>query len=700
MAYRQGGTNGAFGNRRNNNFGGGNRGGQGGYHNNNGGHGGGRYHDDENKYVGAPYNFVPFTDQVQAVKEEELTLHNEVRDDLLSGEITYTIKAETPISVDNGKEKFFRDAYNRPAIPGSSIRGLIRSNAQILGFSSMSDDIDDYALMFRHVGANADLKEIDDSYRHILGAKQISIPGAGNRNVSVLLNVQAGYIRNIGGKYEIIPCVLKGIDKEHGKMNYFYLSERTVIDSYLNDGKNYSFEGLLSQSENHLAHCAIKPPRPNEDGKYSPFEHVGSGRNASWVDPYKESGERNERNGRPKDYIRGGYRPDFFPVSYEHNGRKVTAVGKPGIYKLNGYALLSGPMQQKKAIYIIPDIDLGNDVEKLPISKEDINAYKIDLENKKNIVKKNLGFFALPQNGQTRPVFYIYNQGDKRLYFGYTPNIRLFYTHTIKDGLPASQKQTKLDMAKAMFGFINGKGTIDSYKSRVSFSEALAKNAAEDRPVEAILGEPKPTSFNDYLTTRDGHATTYNTDGFKLRGTKQYWLHDEVKVPDSSGNKNDKVKSSFTPLKAGTTFTGKIRFDNLTKEELGLLLWCIRLEEGSRMNIGKGKAYGCGVISVSSVGLNLVNRKEAYSLDSFSAGNVYTDSSEQIDSLISDYKNYMAGRIGVDDIMRNETVRTFFAMKAFDKCPDPAKILYMDINNREYQNRKPLQTVDELMNNH
>ena len=109
MAYRQGGTNGAFGNRRNNNFGGGNRGGQGGYHNNNGGHGGGRYHDDENKYVGAPYNFVPFTDQVQAVKEEELTLHNEVRDDLLSGEITYTIKAETPISVDNGKEKFFRD---------------------------------------------------------------------------------------------------------------------------------------------------------------------------------------------------------------------------------------------------------------------------------------------------------------------------------------------------------------------------------------------------------------------------------------------------------------------------------------------------------------------------------------------------------------------------------------------------------------
>ena len=681
MAYRQGGRSGAFGNRKNNNYG-----------------GGGRYQNNDNKYVGAPYNFVPFTDKVQAGKDEDLTLHNAVSEDLYSGEISYTLKAETPIIVDDGKGHFTKDAYNHPAIPGSSIRGLIRTNAQILGFSSMSDDIDDYSLMFRHVGVNADLKAIDDSYRHILGAKTVPLPGS-DKSISVLLNVQAGYIRKTGKSYVIIPCALKGIDQLHGKMNYYFLSEKTVIESYLNDGDNYSYEGLLNRNENHLAHNPYKPKDRNEEGKYSPFVHVGFGRNSKWIDPYDDWGnEKTNRRGEPTDALRRDYRPTSFPVSYESKGRRVTAVGKPGKYKQNGYALLSGAMQMKKAIYIIPDIDLA--AEELPIPKEDIRAYQIDLENKKNIVRNNIDFFSLPKDGQTRPVFYVHNQDDQRLYFGYTPNIRLFYTHTIKDGLPTSQKQAKLDMAKAMFGFINGKGAVDSYKSRVSFSEALAQNAAEADPVQVILGEPKPTSFNDYLTTRDGHATTYNTDGFKLRGAKQYWLRDRLYTPDTEGNKNDKVKSSITPLKAGTIFAGKIRFDNLTKEELGLLLWCIRLENGSRMNIGKGKPYGYGVISVTSVGLNLLDRSAAYSLDSFNAGNVYSDSSEQIDSLIAGYKSYMAGKIGTDDIMKNETIRVFFAMKAFDKRPDPEKIQYMDINKHEYQSRKPLQTVDELMNNH
>lgn len=69
--------------------------------------------------------------------------------------------------------------------------GLIRNNVQILGLSSFWDDIDDYAIMYRNV-ANGNEKV---RYNNVLGSKQISVQGKDKMtNVSVLLNVKAGYI--------------------------------------------------------------------------------------------------------------------------------------------------------------------------------------------------------------------------------------------------------------------------------------------------------------------------------------------------------------------------------------------------------------------------------------------------------------------------------------------------------------------------
>ena len=117
----------------------------------------------EEKYVGAPYNFVPFNDKLIPYSDEELPKQNDVSEDLYEGEIEYTVSAITPVFVGSGisdgeAESFYTDAYGRYAIPGSSMRGLIRTNAQILSLSGFMDDIDDYSLMFRAV-ANGPKKE-------------------------------------------------------------------------------------------------------------------------------------------------------------------------------------------------------------------------------------------------------------------------------------------------------------------------------------------------------------------------------------------------------------------------------------------------------------------------------------------------------------------------------------------------------------
>ncbi len=142
-------------------------------------------------YVGAPYNFVPFYKDVVSVEKEQMMTHDKIEHELLTGEIAYTATAKLPIFISDGKEKpdFVKNERGEYMIPGSSMRGLIRSNTQILGLSSFGEDIDDYRLMYRNVAA---AQGKDDGYGAILGAEPANI-GDG-KSVSVLKNVKAGYI--------------------------------------------------------------------------------------------------------------------------------------------------------------------------------------------------------------------------------------------------------------------------------------------------------------------------------------------------------------------------------------------------------------------------------------------------------------------------------------------------------------------------
>ena len=158
-----------------------------------------------NFYVGAPYNFVEFTEKQYEYPEDLLPTHDCMKNELTSGEIEYEITAETPIFVDDGTvdHHFRKNENGKYCIPGSSVRGLIRNNVQILGFSSFEDDIDDYALMYRNVANGAE----KDRYKNVLGSDQISIginpKTKKNMEVSILKNVKAGYIRQEAGKYYI-----------------------------------------------------------------------------------------------------------------------------------------------------------------------------------------------------------------------------------------------------------------------------------------------------------------------------------------------------------------------------------------------------------------------------------------------------------------------------------------------------------------
>ena len=55
-------------------------------------------------------------------------------------------------------------------------------------------------------------------------------------------------------------------------------------------------------------------------------------------------------------------------------------------------------------------------------------------------------------------------------------------------------------------------------------------------------------------------------------------------------------------------------FHNLTDEELGLLIWSVRLNKKSWMNVGKAKSYGYGNIQLQIQKAVEVNLQKAYDL--------------------------------------------------------------------------------------
>lgn len=628
-------------------------------------------------YSGAPYNFIPFSKDVYSYKADELVTHDKI-DKGLTGEITYEITAKTAIMVDDGEGNFCKNAEGKEAIPGSTMRGLIRNNVQILGLCNFkNEDIDDYLLMYREVGSSKDNPD-KARYDMLLGADILKISqGDKQKQISVLKNVKAGYVKNERGTYYIYQTKVDKIKKELGEMNYYVLSERKIIGDYLrreNKTAPFDYDFFINPStKNFMQHKVVRFKKENRDGR---IHYVGV------------KNELTQEGKKPK----GLYYPYAKPVSYEiKNEKDVIKVKDVGQCAKKGYAVSTGKMNEKKAIYIIPEIDLSKD--KIEISKEDVKAFQIDLNKRKNTLKQFGGkeWFDLPEEGKTKPIFYIQLEG--RLYFGFTPRLRLFYDYGIKEGIRGNHKEGILDFAGAMFGYSRGN---ESFRSKVSFGDAVVQGEAKRLPPRNLVqGEPKASSYMDYLQQRPNDIKTYNYQDFRLRGVKQYWLQQQESQPQQAANNfQDKFKG-FSPLAKETRFIGKVRFQNLTEAELGLLLWSLRLNEDSQMNVGKAKAYGYGRIELKIKEVKAVNPQKAYAAE----GKLDLNPFEliDVDKMIQSYKNTVNGILNGRKIDELPHIKNFFAMKNAKTMPARERIKYMEL--RDYRNRKiPLPTVSEVLN--
>ncbi|MCI4412272.1 MAG: hypothetical protein JHC38_11425, partial [Thiotrichales bacterium] len=184
--------------------------------------------------IDAPYNFVPLSDKVVEADWYAQTSQDLPFRDGFSGEITFTLTNSTPLLVggkqqaatkeEAGKVEFYQTPTNEYAIPGSSLRGMIRNIFEIATFSKMSM-LDDKRYGLRDISG----ARVRKSYGEIVGSYK-------DKQGMLTSKVSAGFLRrNRDDNYVITPYQMVHVN--HDDLDKVYdVGLRSAI-SKANKGK-------------------------------------------------------------------------------------------------------------------------------------------------------------------------------------------------------------------------------------------------------------------------------------------------------------------------------------------------------------------------------------------------------------------------------------------------------------------------------
>ncbi len=530
----------------------------------------------------APYNFIPFPQKAitRYKNMEDLPKWNRESDDLKSGYIEYSFVNKTPLAIkQSGNEQ--------GGFKNSAGQYGVPGNS-IRGMLRTAVSI---------LGAcYVDPNSISDDkfyFREIAGNKKLrgiyrDRMGI-DANARIARNIRAGIIKctENGGKetYEITETFNIG-DKP-----YYRISEKNLKKQLGN-----SFEHYLGYSE---------------------------------YDPYWQE------------------------ISFDVENNKVKKIYvdcQAGSQR--GFILSGGKISNKKAHYIV---SAETNQRASEIDKATILNYKQDLVRTKKAtiddhgtisIKRSNELYALPEKDKIKPVFF-FREKDAFV-FGFTPYLRIPYKRSVHDCIPRAVFNAEgLDYLQSMFGFAdtskdNQRATKENYKGRLSFLDALIeeKNHLFLEERSAILAQPQASAVAFYLSN-EGGLMCYDDDAATMAGYKQYWLHPVVKDEDEA--KQRKVATDFKPYKEGLKFRGKIYFENLADDELGLLLTALKPNKHCLNNIGLAKPLGYGAIDIAIDRLVVDDKKARYS----SLDTAYMlDETEKIEDYKKLYRDYFVQAFG------------------------------------------------------
>lgn len=543
----------------------------------------------------APYNFVPLAEGVVSDLPGPPPLDSYDEKSGISGEIDLRITALTHFYIRGmwrsfeehlRKQREPRKEGERPPLPldsfqvnsklrlpGSSLRGMIRSLVEILAKAPL-EPVNDTQLFFRAVGASA--KPGDRSFDpNAISYRSRLVEGDGTKMLPTFPKAQAGYLYGSHAQWSVRPAEIGP------KGTQWY---RVPEDSKL-PPRDKKVEFLPATAE-----CGHYPHRTEVFYK---FGIVGK---SDWHEDIRK-------------------RPDH----------------------CLGRIIRSGLIKGKYLQWIIHEEDTS--AKPLIVPPKDVEDYKND---KNSNVPRGMEY---TDQSKGAPCFYIQwkdPRGAAHVSFGHTPYFRLPYQTTPQMAIPPRKTTDPngWDLGQLLFGRVH-KNPGQSARGRVFFEDALPIElmGVDTAITKVVLGEPKPTTYQHYLVQHyvDGKESIHwDAPGATLRGHKLYW-HRPGADPTPSADllKKEKVLTSFHKANANNVFVARVRFENLSRLELGLLLTAIQLPVDCRHRLGMAKPLGFGSLHIKVTAFRQIFRHARYKQWFDSSTRVYTGKDSEESSALA-----------------------------------------------------------------
>lgn len=555
--------------------------------------------------ITAPYNFVPTNANVQIVTPPS---QDHPWRDGLCGALNLEVVAETPMFI-RGTDPNGALPYKTPdgyALPGTSLRGMLRSTLEIASFSRLGPVNDD-----RYGFRDLQNRALYGQYMaDIVNGQPTPLVSAGWLRKADKFN---DLIRNRDGAPDATVAVIEVCD--FAKVEYRFI-ERELWS------KTARIRiGDRAAAPDRYAAIGVR----SSDGEIPRLKEMTVPLSRELLRPHNAEVKGQRRAGEIRisnekgDKVTGRLVLTGQPSPYNPNAPKRPGAGNPKHHDF----LFYGPLR-----------------DTLPVSLRTFRDFEFvhrsDAERHGIRVTPNAewGFWrAAFEKGHAVPVFLLQNRDGTLRAFGLAMMFRLAYALSIGEAVKNMQPiqngkhrdfSTAPDFAEALFGRVNRNQAIPSYKGRVSVG--LAKTADKPalmREVIAVLGTPKPTFYPNYIENSahdEGYGTPMPPGGLvngeyrtlmnpeaRLRGWKRYVPQEAIAQPPLPEKASDKVKTRFQPLPAGTRFQAKIRVHNLRPHELGALLWATDFggHAQARHVLGMARSLGYGRARLAVTGAEL-----------------------------------------------------------------------------------------------
>ncbi|MBU2551273.1 MAG: TIGR03986 family CRISPR-associated RAMP protein [Proteobacteria bacterium] len=581
-----------------------------------------------------PYHFIPVQSKLSTRSrgvdrdrpwEEQLghIAHDRYHAETKSGRIICRLETATPTVIGGNQEKLEDESTrihpfkrnDQPAIPGTTLRGLISSLAEAASNSALrilTDNRYSRRAEVREVGARIE----DHSALGLIVEKEGAL-----------------YLRPLAAPF--ISMELRADDHDHARFlppGYRKMFPQKYPPLRVFREKRF-FESLPSHSANNPKCLVLE--NVNFSYKIKEFRNkkilmglfVGPGRGSYRVIPrvmYTDNRSEEILTNKYEYFL-------FYPKGIEKKldiGTDIFPIEPEALDRLERLARERGEAEnekrRKKGKDPLPFALKGA----VPFEKRDYR-----------LADQDIVFFRPNQAGDRVEevwVSQIWRKEVPRTTHGFFRSIN-------PELLPFNKDRKQLTPAEALFGFVEVNPKTEKNEApeegedrppslalagRVRFHDAVFGGCPNGGPFLQevplkILASPKPPCPSFYFNNTKDRSGSYiskmelddHPEDYWPKGRKQYWSFQGHYEGDKE---NLKQKCRVTPLMAGCRFYFYLDFENLTEWEVGLLLYALQPAAPSwdfHHKIGLGKPLGLGSIRIQVCSVRLIDRTRRYAQD-------------------------------------------------------------------------------------